>query len=83
MEKIEMYRTDDGILHEDKKEAEEHLSNKLCEELDKRLSEINKNLSSTDFSFKRHHLNEIVSFLMGDYQKAKVLIMNLYKIIED
>lgn len=80
MEEITVYKTNDSKIHNTKEDAKKHISNLLCERLDKRLSRIHENDKGT--VFQRHHIMDIVDFLMGDYEEAKRLINDLFIILE-
>jgi hypothetical protein len=86
MEAIEMFQTNDGTLHTSEAEAKSHMADKLCEVLDRHLIGIldvdDAKPLNRNHVWHRSEVVDIVNFLVGDYDKAKQLINDLYKTLE-
>lgn len=75
IEEVTMYRTPDGNTFEDKKKAEEHMTDKVCEILEQQTNLI------VGSRFTRTDQYKFISGLVPDYLSAVALRNELNKIL--
>ena len=74
IEKVEMWRTTDGKLHETPKKAEDHNLNRFCELIDKQIQLHDRLTASEKF--------KLITMMFPDYVSALDFVVKANKIFE-